>query len=118
MKKLSIWTGIGIVAVEVLAGLAVHFFLDIAIKKGVETIGPRLAKVDVRLDSAKLVHPFRDREDSWVGGWVTPRDFKPAPPSTSGSRAWPSNPAHFSDIHAKALSSSKVQIHFPNCKMM
>ncbi|MGO8678241.1 MAG: hypothetical protein ACLQVX_20555 [Limisphaerales bacterium] len=54
MKKLIIWTGIGIVAVVVLAGLAVHFFLDIAIKKGVETIGPRLAKVDVRLDSASL----------------------------------------------------------------
>jgi hypothetical protein len=54
MKKLILRIGIGIVVLVALAGLAVHFFLDSAIRKGVETIGPRLAKVEVKLDSASL----------------------------------------------------------------
>jgi hypothetical protein len=54
MKKLMLRIGIGIVVLVILAGLAVHFFLDSAIKKGVETIGPRLTKVEVKLDRASL----------------------------------------------------------------
>ncbi len=54
MKKLILRIGIGVVVLVMLAGLAVHFFLDSAIKKGVETIGPKLTQVEVKLDSASL----------------------------------------------------------------
>lgn len=54
MKKLILPIGIGIAALVALAGLAVHFFLDSAIKKGVETLGPKVAQVEVKLDSASL----------------------------------------------------------------
>jgi hypothetical protein len=49
MKKLVIRVGIGAVVLLMLAALAVHLFLDSAIKRGVETLGPQMTKVDVRL---------------------------------------------------------------------
>ena len=54
MKKIIIGSLIGIVALVIIAGLAVHFFLDSAIKKGVEMVGPRLVKVEVKLKGASL----------------------------------------------------------------
>src|SRR5436190_24307703 len=54
MKKILLRIGIGLVALIVLALLAVTFFLDGAVKHGVETMGPKLTKVDVKLDAAKL----------------------------------------------------------------
>ena len=54
MKKIIIRLLIALVVVVVLAVLAVGFFLDGAIKRGVETFGPRLTKVDVKLQSVHL----------------------------------------------------------------
>jgi len=42
------------VVLIVLAALAVHFFLDDAVKRGVETIGPKITKVDVKLDGVSI----------------------------------------------------------------
>jgi hypothetical protein len=54
MKKLIVRIFIVLIVLIVLALLAVHFFLDGAIKKGVETVGPQLTKVDVKLNSVSL----------------------------------------------------------------
>ena len=54
MKKLFVRILIVLVILLVLAVLAVGFFLDSAIKKGVETIGPQLTKVAIKLDSVSL----------------------------------------------------------------
>src|SRR6266850_5952006 len=54
MKKILVRLVIGLVILLVLGALAVHFFLDSAIKRGVETKGPQLAKVDVKLDAVHL----------------------------------------------------------------
>jgi uncharacterized protein involved in outer membrane biogenesis len=54
MKKLIIRLLIGLVVVIILAVLGISLFLDRIIKTGVETIGPRVTKVDVKLDSVSL----------------------------------------------------------------
>ncbi len=54
MKKIIVGIVIALVVVLVLAVLAVSLFLDKAIKSGVETLGPKLTKVDVKLDSVSL----------------------------------------------------------------
>lgn len=54
MKKLVIRILIGLVVLVVLVVVAIGFFLNGAIKKGVETIGPRITKVDVKLDSVSV----------------------------------------------------------------
>jgi uncharacterized protein involved in outer membrane biogenesis len=54
MKKIVIRLLIAVLVLIVLAVLAVSLFLDGAIKRGVETIGPRLTKVDIQLQSVKL----------------------------------------------------------------
>ncbi len=54
MKKLLIRLVIGLIIVIVLVVLGVGLFLDSIIKKGVETIGPQVTKVDVKLDSVSL----------------------------------------------------------------
>jgi uncharacterized protein involved in outer membrane biogenesis len=54
MKKILVRICIVLVVLVVLAALAVHFFLDGAVKKGVETVGPKLTKVDVKLDGVHL----------------------------------------------------------------
>ena len=54
MKKLIIRLLIALVVVVILAVLAVGLFLDGAIKRGVETFGPRLTKVDIKLQSVSL----------------------------------------------------------------
>ena len=54
MKKIIIRTVLGVV-VLLLVGLVVLFFsLNSIFKRGVETVGPKLTKVDVRLGSANL----------------------------------------------------------------
>jgi hypothetical protein len=57
MKKLIIRIGIVIVALVVVALVVVFFSLNSIVKKGVETVGPSLTKVDVRLGSADI-SPF------------------------------------------------------------
>jgi uncharacterized protein involved in outer membrane biogenesis len=54
MKKILLRILIVLVILVVLAVVAVGFFLDGAIKKGVETFGPQIAKVDIKLDSVSL----------------------------------------------------------------
>ena len=54
MKKLIVRILIALVVVLILAVLAVGMFLDRAIKSGVETFGPKLTKVDIKLQSVRL----------------------------------------------------------------
>ena len=54
MKKIMVRLFLVLVVLLVLAAIAVHFFLDDAIKRGVETIGPKLTKTDVKLDAVSL----------------------------------------------------------------
>jgi hypothetical protein len=54
MKKLIIRLLIALVVVIILAVLAVGLFLDGAVKRGVETFGPRLTKVEIKLQSVSL----------------------------------------------------------------
>jgi uncharacterized protein involved in outer membrane biogenesis len=54
MKKILLKTGIGFVVLLVIAILAVSLFLDGIVKRGVETIGPKLTKVDIKLSAVSL----------------------------------------------------------------
>lgn len=54
MKKLLIRLLIALIVLIVLAVLAVSLFLDGAIRRGVETAGPMLTKVDVKLAGVSL----------------------------------------------------------------
>ena len=54
MKKLLVRILIALLVLLILGVLAVGFFLDSAVKKGVETVGPMLTKVEVKLDSVSL----------------------------------------------------------------
>jgi hypothetical protein len=55
MKKILIRLFLVLVILIVVGVVAVHLFLDGAIKRGVETVGPRLTKASVKLDSVNLV---------------------------------------------------------------
>src|SRR5512146_981071 len=54
MKKILVRLILGLVILIILAVLGVGFFLDSIVKKSVETIGPQLTKVDIKLDSVSL----------------------------------------------------------------
>lgn len=54
MKKILVRLGIALVVLIVLVALGIHFFLDSAVKQGVETIGTKMAKVDVKLDGVHI----------------------------------------------------------------
>lgn len=54
MKKLIIRLAIALVVLVIIGVVAVGIFLDSAVKKGVETVGPMLTKVEVKLDSVSL----------------------------------------------------------------
>jgi uncharacterized protein involved in outer membrane biogenesis len=54
MKKILIGILVAVVVVILALVLAVRFFLDSAVKKGVETYGPQFTKVSVRLDAVNL----------------------------------------------------------------
>ena len=54
MKKILLRTGIGLVILIVIGVLAVGLFLDGAVKRGVETFGPKLTGVDIKLDAVNL----------------------------------------------------------------
>src|SRR5512133_2494882 len=57
MKKIIIVAAVAVVAVVVIGLLVVSFSLDGLVKRGVETVGPRITKVDVKLDAVNL-SPF------------------------------------------------------------
>jgi uncharacterized protein involved in outer membrane biogenesis len=54
MKKILIRIGLVLMALAVVAVVAIGLSLNGAIKKGVETFGPQIAKVDVKLDGVNL----------------------------------------------------------------
>ncbi len=54
MKKILLRVVLGVVALGVIALIVTAMFLGSIIKKGVETIGPRLTKTDVKLSSASV----------------------------------------------------------------
>jgi uncharacterized protein involved in outer membrane biogenesis len=54
MKKILLRIGLGLVVLIILVVLMVSLFLDGAVKRAVETIGPRLTKVEVKLDRVRL----------------------------------------------------------------
>lgn len=54
MKKWILRGLIAVVALVILALVLVFINLNSVVKKGVETVGPKLTKVDVRLEAAKL----------------------------------------------------------------
>lgn len=54
MKKLVIRIVIALVVLLILGVLAVSFFLDGIVKRGIETVGPMLTKVEVKLDAVSL----------------------------------------------------------------
>src|SRR5215831_3659540 len=54
MKKILLSICVLIIALIVVAALAVHFFLDGAVKQGVETVGSKMTRVDVKLDGVHI----------------------------------------------------------------
>src|SRR5579862_2084630 len=54
MKKLIKFLILGIFLLIVAAIIAVHFFLDGAITKGFNTVGPTITKTDTHIDAASL----------------------------------------------------------------
>jgi len=54
MKKLIVRGLIALVILFVVTIVGIRLFLDAAVKKGVETVGPMLTKVDVKLGSANI----------------------------------------------------------------
>ncbi len=54
MKKWIIRILISLVILLIVALVAVRLFLDSAVKRGVETVGPMLAKVEIKLNSVSL----------------------------------------------------------------
>jgi uncharacterized protein involved in outer membrane biogenesis len=54
MKKFIAWLFIVLLVLLIVVVVGAKFFLDSAVKRAVETIGPRVTKVDVKLDSVRL----------------------------------------------------------------
>ena len=54
MKKVIIGIVIAVVVLLIAVVMGVAFFLDSALKRGVETVGPMLTKTDVKLDGVSL----------------------------------------------------------------
>src|SRR6266404_1557922 len=54
MKKIIKRISLVLLLLVVLAAVAIHFFLDAAIKRGAEAFGPKLAQVDIKLDGVNL----------------------------------------------------------------
>ncbi len=54
MKKILIRSSFALIIVVILGVVAIGLFLDGAIKRGVETVGPMLTKVEVKVDSVNL----------------------------------------------------------------
>ncbi len=54
MKKWLVRIGVALVVIIIAVVLCVRFMLDSAVKKGVETVGPMVTKVNVKLDSVSI----------------------------------------------------------------
>lgn len=55
MKKIITRSLLVLLVLVVLAALGVHFFLDSLVRREIQTIGPELAKVSVKVDSVNIV---------------------------------------------------------------
>ena len=62
MKKLLIRLVIAVVLLVILVVVAMSLFVDGAVKRGIETIGPMPTKVEVKTGVRELVYPFRVRQ--------------------------------------------------------
>jgi uncharacterized protein involved in outer membrane biogenesis len=54
IKKMLLWSGLGLVVLVVIGLLVVALFLDGIVKTGVNTVGPRIVKVPLTLDSIHI----------------------------------------------------------------
>ena len=54
IKKILLWGGLGVVVLGVIALVVVALFLDGIVKTGVNTIGPKIVKVPLTLDSIHI----------------------------------------------------------------
>src|SRR5204863_1175523 len=54
MKKLILRIALGVVILVIVALVVVFFSLNSIVKRGVETVGPKLTQVDMRLKAAEL----------------------------------------------------------------
>jgi Tfp pilus assembly major pilin PilA len=54
MKKILLWIGIVVAVLLVIAVVAVKLYLDGAIKSGVEMVGSKLTRVEVKLEKVHL----------------------------------------------------------------
>jgi hypothetical protein len=89
MKKILIRIVIVLVVLVIAAVIALSMFLDGAVKKGVETVGPQLTKVSVKLDGVNL---------SVLGGSGSIKGFAVG------------NPAGYKSPHAITVGSASVAV--------
>ena len=68
MKKFIIRLLIALVVLVVVVVVAIGLFLDSAIKRGVETFGPKFTKVDIKLALRPALPALRLRLDQGAGG--------------------------------------------------
>ena len=54
MKKLLIRLSLALLLLIIIGIVVIGLFLDSAVKRGIETVGPMLTQVDVKLDSVSL----------------------------------------------------------------
>jgi len=54
MKKILVWLSIGVAVFIVAIVIGISFFLDGAVKRGVETFGPQMTKVPVTLEKVSI----------------------------------------------------------------
>jgi uncharacterized protein involved in outer membrane biogenesis len=92
MRKILNRLLIVLVVLLVLAAVAAHFFLDAAIKRGVETVGPKLTQTDIKLDAVRL---FLLSGSGSLNGLVVgnPEGFKSANAISVGSTSLALQPA-------------------------
>lgn len=72
MKKILIGSAVGVVLLIIVAVVAIGFFLDSIIKKGIETVGPPITQTTVAVDSVGL---------SFVGGSASLKGLKVGNPA-------------------------------------
>jgi uncharacterized protein involved in outer membrane biogenesis len=89
MKKILIRIVIVLVVLVIAAVIALSMFLDDAVKKGVETVGPQLTKVSIRLDGVNL---------SVLGGSGSIKGFEMG------------NPEGYKSPHAITVGSASVAV--------
>src|SRR5262245_148640 len=101
MKKLILWLGIILVVLVIAVFVIGVAYLPQAIKAGVETVGPKVTKVDVKLDEVKL---SLFSGSGQIKGLVVgnPKDFKSAQAIGVGSAAL--------EIDSKSLLSDKIVV--------